>query len=180
MPTPVEWWNGRTESGRFLAPTKVESYRTTLLADPALMAEHGLIGSPPPLPTPERIPPAPGSQAKSASTQVFNRTSRAATPPLPPTEPELIALGKERTTTGIRDLHSEAPWRSCIHRGDKIRDLQNCGCGAMDKGIYHCGRGGECVKQRATTLQREATIKAGIRICDECALAVAKEVVPIG
>lgn len=87
---------------------------------------------------------------------------------VPETEPELAEQGKERTTTGIKDLSGDAPWRTCCHRGTKVRDMQNCGCGAMDKGVYECALGGQCVKQLPTTRQREAYKEAGIKLCDEC------------
>lgn len=90
-------------------------------------------------------------------------------------------LDKVRTSTGTQSMADDAPWRTCQHRGERVRELNSasCGCAGLDRGIYECALGGTCMKQRATTLQREATVKAGIKLCDECDMAISS-VLPDG
>lgn len=109
------------------------------------------------------VPPLVTHTAPGTITQEPGAIARAA---------PVVIPGMSETTTGIKDAHLDAEWRTCPHRGNKVRELSagSCGCGGLDRGVYECGLGGLCMKQRATTLQREETIKAGIKLCDECTL----------
>lgn len=143
MPTLAEWIAGRTLAGKSLPVETCNAYRARRGLEPL-----------PPLTThtaPDRITQEPGAIARAAP---------------------VVIPGMSETTTGIKDAHPDAEWRTCPHRGNKVRELSagSCGCGGLDRGVYECGLGGLCMKQRATTLQREETIKAGIKLCDECTL----------
>lgn len=60
-------------------------------------------------------------------------------------------------------------WHNCRHRGNKLRDMQNCNCEMADTGVYHClKKNKQCVKELPTTRTRERFREAGVLICDEC------------